>query len=73
MTTGCFTREDIMKKLSLAFLAAWARVLTSTPIMSAYAQVQLPAQIKFKGYALGRCLVMKPARALKWRKESDRK
>lgn len=50
-------REDVMKRLSLAFLVVLSLVLAFTPLMSAYAEVQLPAYIKFKGYALGSCAV----------------
>jgi len=45
-----------MKKLSLAFLTVLALALTFTPMMSAYAK-QSPANIKFKGIALGGCSV----------------
>ena len=44
-----------MKRCNLAFLTVLILVLTFTPMMSAYAQVQLPANIKFKGHALGTC------------------
>lgn len=43
------------KKLNLASLFFLSVVLALTPMMSAYAEVQLPAYITFKGYALGRC------------------
>jgi hypothetical protein len=52
-----------MKKLSLAFLTVLVLALAFTPMMSAHAEVPLPANIKFKGYALGRCGV---ARTLGW-------
>jgi hypothetical protein len=56
-------REDVMKRLSLAFLVAFSLLLALTPIMSAKAEVELPAHIKFKGYALGKCGIMRgPAR-----------
>jgi len=44
-----------MKRLTLAFLTVLVLVLTFTPMMSANAEVQLPAHIKFKGHALGIC------------------
>jgi hypothetical protein len=54
---------DVMKRLSLASLTVLVLVLTFTPIMSAHAEVQLPAYIKFKGCALGKCGIMRgPAR-----------
>jgi hypothetical protein len=48
-------RENIMKKLKLAILVALGLMLAFTPLVPAYAQVQLPADVKFKGYVLGRC------------------
>jgi hypothetical protein len=48
-------KGDIMKRLSLAMLVVLGLVLTFSPMICAYAQVQLPANISFKGYALGRC------------------
>jgi len=47
-----------MKRLSLAFLVVFVSVLAFTPMLSAHAEVQLPAYIKFEGYALGRCGLM---------------
>jgi hypothetical protein len=47
--------ENIMRKLNLAFLTVLALTLTFTSTMSVYAEVQLPANISFKGYALGKC------------------
>jgi hypothetical protein len=44
-----------MKRLSLAFVVVLGLMLAFTPLMSAYAEVQLPANIKFKGHALGIC------------------
>jgi hydrogenase/urease accessory protein HupE len=44
-----------MKRLSLAFVVVLGLMLAFTPSMSAYAEVQLPANIKFKGHALGIC------------------
>jgi hypothetical protein len=46
-----------MKRLSLAMLVVLGLVLALTPLMSAYAELQLPANIKFKGHALGGCFV----------------
>jgi len=46
-----------MKRTSLAFLVVLGLVLALTPMVSVYA-VELPAYIKFKGYALGTCFVM---------------
>lgn len=46
-----------MKRLTLAFLTVLVLVLTFTPVMSANAEVQLPAHIKFKCHALGSCVV----------------
>lgn len=47
-----------MKRLSLAFLVVLGLMLAFTPLMSAYAEVLLPAYITFKGYALGKCHLM---------------
>lgn len=46
-----------MKRLSLAMLVVLGLVLTFTPVMSVYAEVQLPAYIRFKGHAVGICSV----------------
>jgi len=48
-----------MKRLSLAMLVVLGLVLTFTPMISAYAEVQLPAYIRFKGHALGICGVVR--------------
>jgi len=47
-----------MKRLSLGFLVVLGLLLTLTPVISAYAKVQLPAYIKFEGYASGACFLM---------------
>ena len=47
-----------MKRAVLVTLAVLVFVLALNPVMAAYAKVQLPANIKFKGYALGSCLVL---------------
>lgn len=52
-----------MKRAVLVLLAVLVFVLALNPVMAAYAEVQLPAYIKFKGYALGKCVIMRgPAR-----------
>lgn len=48
-----------MKRTSLVFLVVSVSVLALTPLMSAHADVQLPAYIKFRGYAVGTCLVVR--------------
>ena len=47
-----------MQRTSLAFLVVLVSVLTFTPMVSANAEVQVPADITFKGYALGKCALM---------------
>jgi hypothetical protein len=47
-----------MKRLTLAFLGILGLMLASTSMMYAYADVQLPANMKFKCHALGSCFVL---------------
>jgi hypothetical protein len=63
MVSQFIVREDVMKRFTLASLTALILMLTFAPVMSANAEVQLPAYIKFKGYSLGKCGIMRgPAR-----------
>ncbi|NWG10450.1 hypothetical protein HXY33_01675 [Candidatus Bathyarchaeota archaeon] len=52
----------------MAFLVVLVSVLAFTPMMSAYAEVQVQVYIAFKGYALGRCLLAEitPAFQVVW-------
>jgi hypothetical protein len=61
--TDILVGRILLKKLSLAFLTVLVLALTFTSMMPAYAKDQLPASIAFRGYALGKCGIMRgPAR-----------
>ena len=53
-----------MKRLGLAMLVVLGLVLALTPLMSAYAEVQLPAYIRFKSYAFGACFLLHSSKPL---------